>query len=164
MSGFGKFIGLLAVGAIGFVVYSCIVYDPDAASSDVKSNDTSSASEMNAEAADKNFNIVGDWLWEGEKGSSYFSLDWLGNAEIYGVTDFDVKWKYDDNKLTFTYYYKDKEWYENYYASFTYDIEVVDNDTILFSANGGRKYEFIRKSLDEAFGEKIGEMLGDLFG
>ncbi len=26
---FGKFIGLLAVGAIGFVVYSCIVYDPD---------------------------------------------------------------------------------------------------------------------------------------
>ncbi len=64
MSGFGKFIGLLAVGAIGFVVYSCIVYDPDAASSDVKSNDSSSASEMNAEAADKNFNIVGDWMWK----------------------------------------------------------------------------------------------------
>ncbi len=167
MSGFGKFIGLLAVGAIGFVVYSCIVYDPDTASSpdstSVKSTDLASVSEINTESPNTDFDIVGDWLWDGgREGSSYFRLYWTGSADFYGVYNYDLRWTYEDNKLTFLYYEKDGGLFPKCVGSVAYNITVIDNDTIIVD-DYMNEYKFTRGDVDDEYKKIIGDFVGDLF-
>ncbi len=87
----------------------------------------------------------------------------FGSAEVYITSyEYDVRWEYDDGKLTFTLYEKDGGLFAEKYGSIKYNVKVIDDDTIILSDDYGDKRKYVRKALGEVIGEKIGGAIIDV--